>query len=143
MQSGSAPGSLHRQVGRKNGNAWSVLSAAWHFVTVTVLHATVSREKKKTETWVVYKDRIACRQSVKRERWKSSLCSNLIQSFVHAVVIPRAHQRFWNGVRIAIIGNAITMKEAHLTKKRNNREALVSLKSGSGFYKQYVATSFN
>uniref|UniRef100_A0A8D8A2Y3 (northern house mosquito) hypothetical protein n=1 Tax=Culex pipiens TaxID=7175 RepID=A0A8D8A2Y3_CULPI len=34
------PGSLHRQVGRKNGNAWSVRSAAWHLVTVTVLQAT-------------------------------------------------------------------------------------------------------
>lgn len=47
MQSGSAPGSLHKQVGRKNGKAWSVLNAAWHFVTVTVLHATVKIKEKK------------------------------------------------------------------------------------------------
>lgn len=42
------PGSLHKQVGRKNGNAWSVLKAAWHFVTVTVLQATeICKGKKK------------------------------------------------------------------------------------------------
>lgn len=41
------PGSLHKQVGRKNGNAWSVLKAAWHFVTVTVLQATENWNKKK------------------------------------------------------------------------------------------------
>lgn len=33
-------GSLHKHVGRKNGNACNVRNAAWHFVTVTVLHAT-------------------------------------------------------------------------------------------------------
>lgn len=40
LHSGSSPGSLHRHVGRKNGNACNVFSAAKHFVTVTVLHAT-------------------------------------------------------------------------------------------------------
>lgn len=44
LHSGSTPGSLHKQVGRKNGKACRVFNAAKHFVTVTVLQAT---EKKK------------------------------------------------------------------------------------------------
>jgi hypothetical protein len=44
LHSGSTWGSLHRHVGRKNGKAWSVLRAAWHFVTVTVEHATANTQ---------------------------------------------------------------------------------------------------
>lgn len=40
LHSGSRPGSLHKHVGRKNGNACNVFNAAKHFVTVTVLQAT-------------------------------------------------------------------------------------------------------
>lgn len=46
LQSGSMPGSLHKHVGWKNGNACNVFNAAWHFVTVTVLHATEINRKK-------------------------------------------------------------------------------------------------
>lgn len=48
LQSGSMPGSLHKHVGRKNGNACSVFNAAWHFVTVTVLQATENKKKINT-----------------------------------------------------------------------------------------------
>lgn len=40
LHSGSTYGSRHKHVGLKNGNAWSVRRAAWHFVTVTVEQAT-------------------------------------------------------------------------------------------------------
>jgi len=50
LQSGSMPGSLQRQVGRKNWNACSVLNAAWHFVTVTVLQDT-ARTMKFRRVW--------------------------------------------------------------------------------------------
>lgn len=43
---GSTPGSLQRHVGLKNGKAWSVRRAAWHFVTVTVLQATKATKRK-------------------------------------------------------------------------------------------------
>lgn len=40
LHSGSTWGSRHKHVGLKNGNAWRVRNAAWHFVTVTVEQAT-------------------------------------------------------------------------------------------------------
>jgi hypothetical protein len=40
------PGSLHKHVSLKNGNACNVRNAAWHFVTVTVLQATEIKEKE-------------------------------------------------------------------------------------------------
>lgn len=46
LHSGSRPGSLHKHVGRKNGNACNVFKAAKHFVTVTVLHATKIKKQK-------------------------------------------------------------------------------------------------
>lgn len=55
LHSGSIPGSLHRHVGRKNGNACNVFSAARHFVTVTVLHATaifVVKQRRRNERQV-------------------------------------------------------------------------------------------
>lgn len=42
LHSWSTWGSLQRQVGSKKGKAWSVLRAAWHLVTVTVEHDTVT-----------------------------------------------------------------------------------------------------
>lgn len=47
LHSGSKLGSRQRQVGRKNWNPWRVLSAAWHFITVVVEHATEKKKRKK------------------------------------------------------------------------------------------------
>jgi hypothetical protein len=49
LHSGSTWGSLHKHVGRKKGNAWSVRRAAWHFVTVTVEHATATDHERQYE----------------------------------------------------------------------------------------------
>lgn len=43
LHSWSSCGSRHKHVGLKNGNNWRVLRAAWHFVTVTVEHDTVTQ----------------------------------------------------------------------------------------------------
>lgn len=44
LHSGSTCGSRQRHVGLKNGKACNVLRAAWHFVTVTVEHATATTQ---------------------------------------------------------------------------------------------------